>query len=97
MEHIPIIEMNIRGMEHHVRTALGNHQMKISSDIETAIEEFFSERNLSALIHGKVCEEVKKVMDKEIEHFFHYGEGRKVIQKKIVERLTNELRAMDEK
>lgn len=75
----PIVRLEVQGMKHAIQTALMDHQQQLNRDIAAAVDAYCEPENLAAVVQGEVHRVLESVIKEEVQKFFRYGEGRKVV------------------
>ena len=79
----PIINVEIEGMKHHMRTMLNRHTIEADSHIKAALDKVLSEEHLELLIERAVRDAVEDAIREEMRFAFTTpgGAGRQYIKK----------------
>ena len=88
---IPIIRLEVQGIKHTVQTALMNHHLQISNEMQESIERFCTPENLQTIIDKEVRDTLDATIRAEVRDFFGYGrQGRKAVKEAIIEHLDRQ-------
>jgi DNA polymerase III delta subunit len=79
MPDFPIIRLEVDRMRHSIMTAFSEYQLQFDSDLKHAIEQYCTPDNLQQVLRAAVTRTLDGAIKEEVEKFFRYGEGRKVV------------------
>lgn len=83
----PIIRLSIDSMKQTVLAALTEYQAQVDADIQAALEECCTPEHLREVLHEETRRTLDAVIREEVESFFRYGEGRKVVAEAVKTKL----------
>ena len=86
--NIPIIRLEVQGMKHTLLTALSQHSVEMEASVQQAVENFCTEKNLTAIVNDAVKYEMDMAVREEVRNFFGFGKaGRRAVKEAILEHL----------
>jgi len=86
----PLIRLEVQGMRHAIQVALQKHLLCMDKDIQTALDNICTPENISNIVFDTAKFEIKAAIDAEIQKFYRYGDGRKVIQDAVQRKLREQ-------
>lgn len=93
--NVPIIRLEIQGMQTTVMTALTQYAAQMDSDIQAAVAECLTVEKLTAIIKKTADEEIIKAIHNEMREFYTRGRGNQIIRKVVNETLTQQADFME--
>lgn len=84
---LPIIRLEIEGMKHAISTALSEHAAKMDKDVQDAIQSYCAPDNIRRIISQAANKALSDTIREEVDAFFRYGEGRKIVAAAIKEKI----------
>jgi|SRR6185437_14008987 len=94
--NIPIIRLEIQGMQHTVMTALTQYAAKMDADIQAAVSEAITEEKVIALIKKTADEEINRCIANEIREFYSRGAGMQAVRRAVNATLNEKAKFMQE-
>ena len=75
---MPIIELKIREMGNLVAAAIVERREEVSGYIQKGIDQALT--GIEETLVNMACQEARKQIEKMIENYFSYGEGRRMVE-----------------
>ena len=75
----PVVKLTLEGMQHAIMMAFNDHVLKMDDDVQNAVKEYCTPKNVNAIIAAEVKRRVDESIASRIESYFKYGEGSKLI------------------
>ena len=85
MDSLPILRLELQGMQATITRALLEHQSGIHKEMEKAVAEFCQPENISSIVHRIAKSALEQAIKREVEHFFLHGDGRGAVAKAVKE------------
>lgn len=94
--NIPLIRLEVEGMQHSISVALAEHQLQMDADVQQAIKEYCNPENIRNVIMRASSLAINNAITQEVEKFFSYGNGRRAIAAAVEKTLlSNEFNIVD--
>ena len=77
--NVPIIRLELEGMKQTLAVALHQYTLQIDQDIQAAIASYCTTDNIARVIKEQVRRSLDRIVTEEVDKFFAYGDGRKVV------------------
>lgn len=87
----PIIKFEIESIKHTLATAINDHLLKLDQEFKVALDKECDPDNIRRILEDQVSKSVEERIREEVDNFFKYGEGKKIVQQKVIERLKSDL------
>lgn len=88
---LPIIRFEVEGIRRTLLVALTEYQAQMDADLQAAVEEFCKPENLNKVIQGLAMKAIETSLRDEVDNFFRFGGGRKVIAEAVQNRLLKNI------
>lgn len=88
---MPIVRFEIESIKHTLATAIDSHLLKLDQDFKVALDKECDPDNIRRILEDQVSKSVEERIREEVDNFFKYGEGKKIVQQKVIERLKSDL------
>lgn len=80
---IPIIRLEVEGMKKAIMHALTQHTAMMDEDIKTAVDRVCTPEYVSSLVAEVTQKEMTEAIERQIKHFYSYGEGYEAIREAV--------------
>lgn len=80
MDGYPVIRFTMEGMKHTVLQALQEHNLAMDEYVKEAINKVMTQENITAIVRETIAKEMRLALVGDIESFFKYGEGHKIVR-----------------
>ena len=87
---IPIIRLEIEAMEASILHAFSEYETQLDADLRASVETFCQPENIKRVIDAAVQSALNQAIREEVTKFFYYGQGRAIVAKVVLDRLTSE-------
>jgi hypothetical protein len=87
---IPIIKLEVENMRHTMAFALSKYATELDEILQAALVVYCTPENLERVIQSEATKVLDQVIKEEVENWFMYGEGRKVIKEAIEKKLRGQ-------
>lgn len=84
---IPILRLEMENMKLGIIRAFSEYQVSLDANVRTAVEAFCTPSHLNNIINQAVDDTLKRAIKDEIEKYYTYGEGRRVIAEAVIAKL----------
>ncbi len=88
--NLPIIKLEVSGMREQIAMAFTNWQFKQDAMVQEALKQVCTEENVQSIINDAVAKELTHAIEEETKSFFAYGDGRKLVRKLVLEKLSKD-------
>lgn len=85
----PIIRLEIERMKETIMCAISQRHIQYDEYLNSAIDKYCSHNNIQQIIDQQVAKVIDEQIRLNIDSFFRYGEGKKVIADAVVKSLTD--------
>lgn len=85
--NVPLIRLEVEHMKQSMVHACSIYLAKMDEQIQAAVERECTVENVTRIIQNAAAEAITKAIKEEVDAFFRYGDGRKVINKAVTEQL----------
>ena len=94
--NVPIIRLEIAGMQHTVQVALQEYAAKMDTDINAALASAMTPARIAAVIDTEAKKAIERCIAEEIVRFFTCnGDGQKFIRRQVDKLLRDRVNAME--
>ena len=83
----PIIRLEVESMKHAILIAFSEQTVKLDAQFKQALDEACKPSLVQAIITNAAKKYIKEALEQEVKSYFMYGDGRKIIESKVKERL----------
>ena len=87
LDTFPMIKLELGGMRRAIIMAFQDEQLKMDEDVQKAVDAYCNSGHLKELINKEVYQTLDQAIKKEVNDFFMWGEGRKVVAAAVKEKL----------
>lgn len=84
---VPYVRLTVEGMTHSIILRLSEYEAERDAQIRAAVEAACTPENLARVVADAVRVALDKVVRDEVDQFFRYGAGRKVVREAVIARL----------
>jgi hypothetical protein len=81
--NLPIVRLELEGMRQSILHAFADFQMEQGAYVKKAVEDYCSEGHLRVIFQQEVQRVLDKTIQEEVQKFFTYGEGRKIVAEAV--------------
>jgi len=90
LNEAPIVRLELEHMKHSILHAFISHSSDMQKAVEASIDRYCSSENLQLEIDKIVASVINSCIQRDVDSFFRYGEGRAVVAKAVIDRLKLE-------
>lgn len=90
MEPRVLLRLEVGALRHSIHASLDAADLDIRTAVDNAVKQACTENYIQQIVSEAVRKYVKETIDSETKDFFYYGEGRKIIQQRVKEKLEKE-------
>lgn len=87
MNTMPIIRLEVQGMQYAIQHALTQHTAEMDQYIQEAVTQYCKPDNIRAVVLQTATAAIDAAVKSSIEHFFRHGKGRSAIKEAVEQEL----------
>lgn len=85
---MPRITMQLEGLKDTIQVAMIGQMDEINAYVQEATDKYCSQENLKELIEHQVKTIIDATIKENIDHYYRYGDGQKIIKEVVLSKLV---------
>ena len=87
--NIPVIRLEIQGMQHAIHAALTSELVKLDADVKRAVEVACAPENVNRILNEQVQQQIELALKDAVHHWFlHTEDGQGLIKREVADYLS---------
>lgn len=84
----PIIRLEVEHMKHAMLAACSQYLVQLDEQVQAAVQKACTVENITRVVEQAADDAISKTIKEEIESFFRFGDGRRVIKDAVEKQLS---------